>query len=435
MRAEVLESLHSAHQGVNGMSAHARTRLFWPGLDASLKLTRAQCKPCNSMAPSQSREPLAPPPNPEYPFQQTVTDFFDLRGINYLIYADRYTGWVEVALMPNGRFSTVAENLRNWFVTYGAPEELASDGGPPFKSSEYDTFLRNWGVYKRQSSAYYPQSNGRAELAVKSAKRILSDNVDGSGRLNHDRVARALLVHRNTPVADINMSPAVMLYGRPIRDHLPALRQHYTIRKEWTEIRDLREAAMAKRHMRNEQFYNKHTSELPELDIGDCVIIQNQHGSYPRRWHTTGKIVEDLGHRQYNVLVDGSNRVTMRNRRFLKKILPVVETVRPPFPDTPRPDIEPNVCPPHIDNGDINVQPSTPPPQDTAQPPVDTEIPTAASPPSTPLPDAGTNPEEVPFVEPTPIAPEPRRSTRQRKPRRALSPQMRGKSHGYSDDT
>ena len=233
--------------------------------------------------------------------------------------------------MPNGRFSTVADTLRNWFVTYGAPEELASEGEPPFKSSEYDTFLRNWGVYKRQSSAYYPQSNGRAELALKSAKRILSDKVDGSGRLNHDRVARALLVHRNTPVADINMSPAVMLYGRPIRDHLPALRQHYTIRKEYTEIRDLREAAMAKRHMRNEQFYNKHTSELPELDIGDCVIIQNQHWSYPRRWHTTGKIVEHLGHRQYNVLVDGSNRVTMRNRRFLKKILPVVETVRHDF--------------------------------------------------------------------------------------------------------
>ena len=105
-----------------------------------------QCKPCNSVAPSQSREPLVQPPNPEYTFQQTVTDFFDLRGINYLIYADHYTGWVEVALMPNGRFSTVAENLRNWFVTYGAPEELASDGGPPFKSSEYDTILRNWGV-------------------------------------------------------------------------------------------------------------------------------------------------------------------------------------------------------------------------------------------------------------------------------------------------
>ena len=65
-----------------------------------------------------------------------MIDFFDLRGTNYLIYADRYTGWVEVALMSNRRFSTVADTFQNWVVTYGAPEDLASDGGPPFKSGE-----------------------------------------------------------------------------------------------------------------------------------------------------------------------------------------------------------------------------------------------------------------------------------------------------------
>ena len=232
LRAEVLESLHAAHQGVTGMQAHARQRLFWPGLDASLRLTRSQCKPCNEMAKSQPRQPLAPPTNPEYPFQQTVTDFFDLHGKDYLIYADRYTGWVEVALMVSGKAQIVCDTLRKWFVTYGSPEELASDGGPPFQSYEYTTFLENWGIKRRLSSAYNPQSNGRAELAVKSAKRILSDNVDSSGRLNQDKVARALLIHRNTPVADIQISPAVMLYGRPIRDHLPALLCTHTIRRE-----------------------------------------------------------------------------------------------------------------------------------------------------------------------------------------------------------
>ena len=237
----------------------------------------------------------------------------------------RYTGWVEVALMVSGKAQIVCDTLRKWFVTYGSPEELASDGGPPFQSYEYTTFLENWGIKRRLSSAYNPQSNGRAELAVKSAKRILSDNVDSSGRLNQDKVARALLIHRNTPVADIQISPAVMLYGRPIRDHLPALLSTHTIRREWTEIRDLREAAMAKRHMRNEQFYNRGTKQLSELNIGDSVQVQNQHGSLPRRWHTTGRVVEKLDHQQYRVRVDGSNRMTLRNRRFLRKILPVVD--------------------------------------------------------------------------------------------------------------
>ena len=147
------------------------------------------------MASSNPRQPLEPPVSPEYPFQQTVTDFFDLKGQNYLIYADRYSGWVEIASMPSGKCRQVCDSLRRWFVTYGAPEELSSDGGPPFQAFEYDSFLSNWGIRKRLSAAYFAQSNGRAELAVKSAKRILADNVDNSGRLNSDRVARALLVH------------------------------------------------------------------------------------------------------------------------------------------------------------------------------------------------------------------------------------------------
>ena len=34
--------------------------------------------------------------------------------------------------------------LRRWFCIYGVPEELSSDGGPPFSSDDYET-TDNWG--------------------------------------------------------------------------------------------------------------------------------------------------------------------------------------------------------------------------------------------------------------------------------------------------
>ena len=291
LHAEVLESLYSTHQGINGMLANARQRLFWPGLGASIRQTRAQRRTCNTIAPSQLREPLMSPADPEFPFQQTVVDVVYINNKNYLVYADWYTGWVEVALMPSGKAKTVCDTLRTWFCTYGAPEELSADRRPPFESQEYDSFLKNWGVWKRTSSAYYPQSNGQAELAMKTAKRILAGNMDNCGCLCHDRTARALLTHRNTPVQDFGMSPAVMLYGRMIKDHLPILREKYQIRKQWKEIRVLREDAMAKRHMQNEQFYNKHSCPLWELQVGNFMHIQNQDGYYPRRWTKTGRVM------------------------------------------------------------------------------------------------------------------------------------------------
>ena len=78
------------------------------------------------------------PADLEFPFQQTVVVFVDINGRNYLVYADLYTGWVDVALMPSGKAKTVCDTLRTWFCTYGAPEELHADRGPPFESQEYD---------------------------------------------------------------------------------------------------------------------------------------------------------------------------------------------------------------------------------------------------------------------------------------------------------
>ena len=416
LRAETLESLHAAHQGVVGMLANARQRLFWPGLDASVRQTRAQCRTCNKIAPSQPREPLMSPADPEFPFQQVVTDFADIQGKSYLVYADRYTGWVEVALMQSGKAKTVCDTMRTWFCTYGVPEEISSDGGPPFESLEYDSFLKNWGVRKRTSSAYYPQSNGRAELAVKTAKRILADNIDSSGRICQDRATRAFLNHRNTPVQDLNMSPAKMLYGRVIKDHLPALRDKYPIRKEWKEIGEMRERAMAKRHMRQEQFYNPHCRPLRELQVGDFVQMQDQEGHYPRRWTKTGRVVETCGNRQYRIRVDGSNRVTARNRRFLRKIYPVVDGPHTPLPRT-------------VDPSGYTTTPLGQTREEAME--IDEHVDT-----TTPNEEDMDMEESSDFEyrNTTPATPPLLRQPSQRatRPPRNLSPRMRGKAHGLS---
>ena len=90
-----------------------------------------------------------------------------------------------------------------------------------------------------------------------------------------------------------------MLYDRIIKDHHPVVRDKYQTRKQWKEIRELREVEMAKKHMRNKQFYNKHCRPLWELQIGDFVQIQNKDGHYPRRCKKTRRVVKTCGNRQY----------------------------------------------------------------------------------------------------------------------------------------
>merc|ERR1712082_368089 len=124
---------------------------------------------------------------------------------------------------------------------HGKPVILETDGGPPFNGGEFARFCKKWGIHHRLSSAGYPQSNGRAELAVKTAKRILADNITEGGSLDRDAVTRALLQYKNTPLAGVGESPAQIVYGRPITDSLPL-----PIQPGWRMINDGREIGMAR---------------------------------------------------------------------------------------------------------------------------------------------------------------------------------------------
>ena len=67
-----------------------------------------------------------------------------------------------------------------------------------------------------------------------------------------------------------------------------------------------------------------HSRPLPPLPVGAVVQVQNQRGKDPLRWDRSGIVVESLGKQQYTVKMDGSGRVSLRNRRFLRKIEPFV---------------------------------------------------------------------------------------------------------------
>ena len=74
LRSEVLDCLHSAHQGVVGMKARARVSVYWPGMSKSITDRRLQCQTCNTIGPSQPAEPMVSSPPPQYPFEQVAAD-------------------------------------------------------------------------------------------------------------------------------------------------------------------------------------------------------------------------------------------------------------------------------------------------------------------------------------------------------------------------
>ena len=324
LRNRVLEVLHSSHQGTTGMLLRAERSMFWPNMSRDIQMARIECTTCDKTAPSQPNMPPITPETPEYPFQYICSDYFELFGHSFIVIVDRFSGWFNIHRGKGGA-AEVIPVFTKLFQDMGVPEILTTDGGTVYMSQSFQDLLKQYQVKHRVSSVGFPHGNTRSEVAVKSAKRLLRDNMDERGNLNTVAVSRALLQHRNTPDRDIGRSPAEMLYGRKLRDFLPDVPDKYRwpssdlIRKEWSDIASWREKALAKRCAKVHDKLSEHTRNLPPLSIGDTVLVQNQLGNSPRRWDRRGVVVEVLPHRQYRVMMDGSRRISLRNRKFLRK--------------------------------------------------------------------------------------------------------------------
>ena len=262
LRDQVLETLHAAHQGVTSMNARAKASVFWPGITIQIQELRNNCQACHRIAPSNPKPPPTPSPDPVYPFQMICADYFCYGGHNYLVIVDRYSGWPYVCQLT-GASPALVKKLREFFVTYGIAEELASDGGPEFTAAFTQQFLRDWGVAHRLSSVAYPHSNTRAEIGVKSAKRMIMENTGPQGDVDIPAFQRAMLTYRNTPTPLDKRSPAEIVFGRQIRDFVPVMPGKYEPCDTWTDTAANREKALMERHAKEVETLLPHTKKCP----------------------------------------------------------------------------------------------------------------------------------------------------------------------------
>ena len=385
LREQLLDSLHAAHQGVGAMCERARDSIFWPNISVDITRVRNSCEHCHRMAKSNAMEAPEEIIPPEFPFQKICCDYFTFNSKNYLVLVDRYSNW-PIAFKEPGTAENLVNRLRDIFETFGVPEELTSDGGPQFTAGVTANFLESWGVHHRLTSTAHPHANSRAEIAVKTVKRMLQSNTNATGSLNIDSFQRAMLIYRNSIDPETKTSPAMALYGRPIRDPIPAPLGKYCPHQTWQETLSNRERALAKRHSREREKWSLHTRELKPLDIRDHVYVQNLVGNNPLKWERTGVVVEVLPFKQYKVKLDGTGRVTLRNRKHLRKFIPFMKpptAIKMPIQSCP-PTVKSDPGPSEIVTETLDEEDTVPPTVTGGNQPPETT--TAPLTPSTPHP-------------------------------------------------
>ena len=150
------------------------------------------------------------------PWQKVGVDLFEWDKKEYLVTVDYYSNFFEIDKLDDTRSTTVIRKLKGHFARYGCPETVVSDNGPQFSAKDFQQFAKSWDFEHATSSPGYPKANGKAESAVKTAKRLLRKCKDAGA----DQY-QALMDYRNTPTQGLHTSPMQRLMNRRARTLLP----------------------------------------------------------------------------------------------------------------------------------------------------------------------------------------------------------------------
>jgi len=176
-RAELLRRLHSSHIGMNGCIRRAREAIYYRNLTADIKKMVSACAICAEHQSSTQREPLLPYAAPSRPWERVGVDIFTLRDQVYLLTTCYLSGFFEVDRLSSKSARDVIYCLKCQFARHGLPDEVVSDN-VPFNSAEFRQFALEYYFRHTTSFPHFAQSNGKAESAVKTCKRLMEKAIE-----------------------------------------------------------------------------------------------------------------------------------------------------------------------------------------------------------------------------------------------------------------
>ena len=303
LREDILQRIHHGHQGMVKCRERANQAVWWPAINTQIQQTVSACEHCQVNRPSQGKEPLIPTELPDRPWLRIGVDICEYNKKMYMVGVDYYSRYMEIIHMPNITSATTIATLKNMFARWGIPEEVISDNATTFMSQDFQSFAKESGFRHITSSPHFPQSNGEAERAVQTAKKIL----------RQPDPSLALMTYRATPHSATGYSPAELIMGRKMRTTLPIASEN--LKPKWPDHDKVKvNDQQAKEN--NAYYHDRGSRPLPPLRVGDTVRMKTSHD---KTWSEPGTVIQQHDTpRSY--IVSTPSGTYRRNRSHLLKI-------------------------------------------------------------------------------------------------------------------
>ena len=235
-RHQILETGHSiAFSGHTGMGATIQritAHYYWPGVCEDIKRYVHSCPICQRKNTRTKLVPviLGDMPIIGVPFERIALDLIGPLTMTkrknrfILTLIDCCTMWVEAIPLQRIDSSSIANSLINIFTRLGFPRQILSDNGSQLCGRLMTEVFQLLQTKHITTSVYHPQSNGQIERFNGTLLSILRKLVNDKPEEWDNYLAPALYAYREVPHTSTGISPATLLFGRPIAGPLSLYR-------------------------------------------------------------------------------------------------------------------------------------------------------------------------------------------------------------------
>ena len=133
------------------------------------------CK-CQAATPANPTPPQQLKTLPKIPWNITCVDYKGPIGPGKFYFhtqMDAYSRYPVVHLTKSTKITELKKAMEGTIRTLGRPEQVWSDGGPPYNSHEWKRWNQEWGIRARRTTPYHPPANGMVERFNRNLKLVI----------------------------------------------------------------------------------------------------------------------------------------------------------------------------------------------------------------------------------------------------------------------
>ena len=164
----MVSQVHASHLGIEACLRKGRDVVYWPAMSGEIEDAVGKCTVCAESQSSNAKQSIQSHWVPDRPWSS-----FTLLSREYVVLVAYFSDFVKVRELGDTTTTAFLDFLKEQFSRHVIPDTLVSNNGPQFVSRHFAEFAREGEFQHVTSSPYRPQSNGKAESAVK-VSRIFS---------------------------------------------------------------------------------------------------------------------------------------------------------------------------------------------------------------------------------------------------------------------